>query len=214
MARETKHNDDFYAELDNAKHKDSCSCSSIIFFLIFLLLSGSYIVWWGVGQLRDRIETTPVPTSSALYSSALGKIQTFLQGKQTTPNNPKTTITLTDSELTSLLSGVSSASSNGKYVLSKPSVSISPDAMTIAGDLTKPMKTQLTVVGKPIIQGGELHFMTQEAHVGKLAVPQFMRAGVDELVDSLVSGQLNSNNITYEQVALSQGSLTLTGIKK
>lgn len=214
MAHTQKHNDDFYSELDSAKHKDSCSCSSLIFFLVFLLLSGSYIVWWGIGQIRDRIDTSPVPSSGALYTSAVGKVQSFLQGKQSTPDNPKVTISLTDSELTSLLTGVSSASNNGKYVLSKPSVSISSDSMTIAGDLSKPLTTQLTVVGKPIVQGGELHFMTQEAHVGKLAVPQFMRAGVDELVDSLVSGQLNSTNITYEQVALSDGSLSLTGVKK
>jgi len=137
-----------------------------------------------------------------------------LQGKQSTPDNPKITVSLTDSELTSLLTGVSSASSNGKYVLSKPNVSITSDSMTIAGDLTKPIATQLTVVGKPVIQGGELHFMTQEAHVGKLAVPQFMRSGVDELVDSLVPGQLNSQNIVYEQVALSDGSIALTGVKQ
>ena len=214
MAHDTKHNDDFYSELDSAKHKDSCSCSSLIFFLVFLLLSGSYIVWWGIGQIRDRIDTSPIPSSSAFYSSAYGKVQTFLQGKQSTPDNPKITVSLTDSELTSLLTGVSSASSNGKYVLSKPNVSITSDSMTIAGDLTKPIATQLTVVGKPVIQGGELHFMTQEAHVGKLAVPQFMRSGVDELVDSLVPGQLNSQNIVYEQVALSDGSIALTGVKQ
>src|SRR3990167_2110555 len=81
-----KNNNDFYADLDKVKRKESCSCSSMIIFLAFLFFSGVYIVWWGVSQIS-------ITLTDQELTSLLIKSEVIAQNDNYYLDNPQANIT-------------------------------------------------------------------------------------------------------------------------
>lgn len=214
MAQPEKKNDGFYSELDEAHKHTSCSCGQIIFFLVFLFLFGSFMVWWGIGQIRQRVATDKIPISNDIYNQAKNKIDSFFVSKTPVNNlNPNLTLTLTDQELTAILLTASKNNITGRYVLSNPSVAITTSSMIVTGQLVKPFSAQVRVTGQPVIISNKIHFKTDQIYIGALLVPQFLNSGINDAVDSMISNQLNDPRIKYENVTLQEHALLLTGTK-
>lgn len=207
-----KNNNDFYADLDKVKHKESCSCSSMIIFLAFLFFSGAYIVWWGVSQIKQIIYTPEVSISATMLQQAENKLQSFL--KKDTAKGSQISITLTDQELTSLLIKSEVIAQNDNYYLDNPQANITPSEIVISGQLRKPIKSQITVNGNLVVENKNLSYKVNSIQAGKLEVPGVFSQGLESLIERLITTRLSNPNIEYQSVVANENSLTITGLKK
>lgn len=207
---EKKTQTDFYSELDQAKAHSSCSCSTFILFLLFLAISLSYIVWFGISQLKSYVSTPKVEVSAIALERAEVKLQDFLHSKKTTISTP-ISITLSDQELTSLLVKNQVLAGNENFTLANPSAVILPDGIHLSAELTKPLNAKLTVIGKPAIQDGKFIFSLSDTKIGKINVPKFLNNGLEQLVNRLVTNRLNDSNIIYDNAIIGSHVITLTG---
>jgi hypothetical protein len=211
MAKKDKHDhDEFYEELDKHKHRPSFSCTSLVVMLLFFFLSGSYLVYWSITQIRARVITPKTSISNYSLANAEAKLQNFLKGQTAAPSQP-VVLSLTDEELTSLLVKSEILSQDAKYSIKDPSAQISPTSVMLFGALTKPIQSRLVVETIPEINNGQLVLKVQSVKAGKLVVPALLRRGVDNLFNRLVTSRLNSNNLVYETVTLGDHVITLTG---
>ena len=207
-----KNNNDFYADLDKVKRKESCSCSSMIIFLAFLFFSGVYIVGWGVSQIKQKIYTPEVSISATMLRQAEDKLQSFF--KKDTAKGSQISITLTDQELTSLLIKSEVIAQNDNYYLDNPQANITPSEIVISGQLRKPIRSQVTINGSLVVENKNLSYKVSSIQAGKLEVPRVFSQGLESLIGRLVTTRLSNPNIEYQSVVADKSSLTITGIKK
>ena len=207
-----KNYNDFYADLDKVKRKESCGCGPMLVFLLFLFFSGVYIVWWGIGQIKQKIYTPEVSISETMLRQAENKLQLFLKGSSTKGN--QITMTLTEQELTSLLVKSEVLAQDDNYYLDNPQANISPDGIIITGQLRKPIKSHLTINGNLVVENGNLNYKVTSLRAGKLEVPAILSKGLESLIERLIITRLSNSNIQYQQVTTIENELTITGITK
>ncbi len=208
----TDHHEEFYSDLDKNKHKPTVTCGSLIFFLAVIFLMLGYIVFWGVSQLKTKITSPKITISQSALERAEGKLQEFLQGKK--DKQSPIVMTLTDQELSSLLVKNEIQSQDEKFGLKDPTATIHRDGIDLTATLTKPLVSRLQATIRPVVDNGELKTEVLDVKAGKLTIPTFLRSGVSDLLDRLVTDRLNSSTIIYETATLGEGILTLTGKTK
>lgn len=203
--------DDFYNELDKNRHKVNFNCVSLLIFLFFLFISGAFIVWWGIKQIKVRISKPEITISEQLLNQAENKIQSLFK-KDLTPEET-VTITLSDEELTSLLVKNEILSSDSKYSLKNPTAVIRNDGIEISAKLVKPIEANINAVTVPIIEDGNLKLSVQQINAGKLSMPKFISTGIENLLSRLVVDRLNNKNLYYQSVTTGNHSLIISGRK-
>lgn len=205
---ENNHND-FFADLDKNKHKESCGCGSMIIFLVFIFLSGVYIVWWGISQVKQKIYTPEVSISEMVLRQAENKLQSFLKSDKTKGN--QVTITLNNQELTSMLVKSEVLAQNDNYFLDNPQANITSAGIIITGQLRKPIKSHIAIRGNLVVENRNLSYIVTSVQAGKLEVPQVFSRGLESLIQRLITTRLSSSKIEYQSVATKENELTITG---
>ncbi len=69
----------------------------------------------------------------------------------------------------------------------------------------------LTVRGRPVVSGGQLHFEADEVFIGRLHAPESVRRQVQQEIDHGIQQGIGSRNVQVERVDVRPDVMTVTG---
>ncbi len=69
----------------------------------------------------------------------------------------------------------------------------------------------LTVRGRPVVGGGQLHFEADEVFIGRLHAPESVRQQVQQELDRGIQQAIGSRNVRVERVEVRPDVMTVTG---
>jgi len=184
---ETSKKELFYGELDRRSGRSCFNFTTLIIFLVILLIVGSGAAIWLIKKAREL----PSPKNRVFPSqqakeSITKKIEELI--KLSTDQNG-VTFELTEEELTTLLVENLAKSALGKR-FKEPQVELDSPLIVIRITLVDPLRSQTTWYIEPKVEAGDLRARIVKLEAGKLTLPEAITGQLTANINELVAGFL------------------------
>lgn len=184
---ETSNKDLFYGELDRRSGRSCFSFTTLVIFLIILLILGSVAAIWLIKKARELPGTqNRVFPSQHAKETITKKIEELITRSA---DSNQVTFELTEEELTTLLVENLEKSALGKR-FKQGQVELDPPLIVIRATLVDPLRSQTTWYIEPKTVEGELKARIITIEAGKLTLPEAITGQLTANVNDLVAGFL------------------------
>lgn len=199
--------EDFYRELDHKSRHSFCSCQTLAIGLIILAILAAV----GITMAVRKVSTVLVPTRPVVATrDDQANVQQKIADLNKAPG-ASVTVTITESELTSLL--IEALAKSPNFPLRGMQASIAPDGITLTGTATKYFNAQVTAAVTPSVVDGHIKLDVSKIQAGSLEAPSILRDQIAKGLDSLLSSQVsNLQGITIKSIQLHDGRMTISGL--
>lgn len=200
---------EFYHEIDKRRSKSSCSCGVLFTIFIIFIIIGSAFIYIGISKAKQRLVRQPAAIANEIsLKSAIDKISLMLKGSEGSLNRA-TTITITESELSSLIYDASSGQDIG---LSNPRVTLTPGKINLFGDISSPLKSQIAIILVPSVESSQIALKIDSMTAGTLPIPPWLASKITKPIVAALSHQLNKPGVKYQSITVMQGVLQATAL--
>ncbi|MFY9484362.1 MAG: hypothetical protein WAP74_01940 [Patescibacteria group bacterium] len=184
---ETSKKESFYGELDRRSGRSCFSFTTLVIFLMILLLLGSGGAIWLIKKARElpTAKNRVFPSQQAKEAIAK-KIEELIKHSA---DKSKVTFELSEEELTTLLVENLGRSALGKR-FKEPQVELDPPLIVIRATLVDPLRSQTTWYIEPKTIDGELKARIVRIEAGKLILPETITGQFSTNINELVAGFL------------------------
>lgn len=184
---ETPKKESFYGELDRRSGRSCFSFTTLLIFLVTLLILGSVAAIWLIKKAREL----PSPKNRVLPSqqakeTIIKKIEELITRSA---DSSGVIFELTEEELTTLLVENLEKSALGKR-FKQGQVELDPPLIVIRATLVDPLRSQTTWSIEPKTVDGELKARIVKIEAGKLTLPEVITGQLTANINELVAGFL------------------------
>lgn len=177
----------FYGELDRRAGRSCFNFTTLFVFLLVVLIVGSVGAIWLVRKARELPSHGKKILPSQQAKEAIGKkIEKLIKQSET---ETTVTFTLTEEELTTLLTETLAKSPVGKR-FKEPQVELDPPLIVIHATLVDPLRSQTTWFIEPEVSEGKLTARIVRVEAGKLTIPEAITGQFSPDLNELLSGFL------------------------
>ena len=185
--------------------RSCCTCQTmlILFGVIFLVVG--LFTFYLFRQIK-QIDFSP----SQIFPSTVSR-ESFSRKLQIDPqSNPELKLTITAEELGSVFS---SGLSGGGFEIKEMWAQIEEDGITIFGQLTKPLRTSLTIEAKPEVLDGKIGFKIEKISAGKLTLPGLLNSEIEKALNKIIDENFTSlyENYKIEKIELQKDQMIILG---
>lgn len=206
---ETPKKESFYGELDRRSGRSCFNFTTLVIFLIILLILGSLGAVWLIKKARELPSTQNRVLPSQQAKEAITKKIEELIKRSTNKNT--VTFELTEEELTTLLVENLEKSPLGKR-FKEPQVELDPPLIVIRATLVTPLRSQTTWYIEPTVVDSELKARIVRIEAGKLTLPEAITGQLTTNINELVAGFLPlTGKFKATSVEVRTDTLVITG---
>lgn len=189
MEQETEKSsqDLFYGELDRRSGRSCFNFTTLIIFLVVVLIIGSASAIWLIGKAREVPKNQNRIFPSQQAKEAITKKIEELVGRAQASN--KVAFELTEEELTTLLVENLGKSALGKR-FKEPQVELDPPLIVIRATLVDPLRSLTVWYLEPTVLDGKLEATIVRLEAGKLSVPEAITGQLKANINEIITGFL------------------------
>lgn len=185
--------------------RSCCNCQTmlILFGVIFLVVG--LLTFYLFRQIK-QIDFSP----SRVFLSTVSR-ESFMKKLQIDPqSNPELKLMITSEELSSALS--SDLSGTG-FEIREMRAQIEEDGVTLYGQLTKPLRSNLTIEANPEVLDDQIEFKVEKISAGKLTLPGLLNSEIEKALNKIIDERFASlyENYQIQRIELEKDQMIILG---
>lgn len=197
---------DIFEELDEktAPHS-ACTCGTMFALLVILLVVSVIGSLYTITLIMTRVNGPKISLTDVSGKDVLAKLQSFVKKP---PKDTGFELVVTEKELTVLLQ--EAAAENDALPIKGLQAAITPEAIIIAGTVTKPLTSDISIWLVPKMVDHKLEFDIVKLSAGKITLPQVIIDLFEQRIAALIRSNLKDlQDIPVNEVKLQSGSMVI-----